>query len=61
MEGDLFTVGITSLLCSPPFVPPIVEAMGNRKVLLSGIVTGLAGYAIGNYLGILVAWILGVF
>lgn len=61
VEGDLFTVGITSLLCSPPFVPPIVEAMGNRKVLLSGIVTGLAGYAIGNYLGILVAWILGVF
>ena len=61
VEGDLFTVGHVSLLCSPPFVPPVVEAIGNRKVLLSGIVIGLAGYAAGNYLGVLIAWILGVF
>ena len=61
VEGDLFTVGHISLLCSPPFVPPIVEALGNRKVLLSGIVIGLAGYAAGNYLGVLIAWLLGVF
>ncbi len=61
VEGDLFTVGHISLLCSPPFVPPIVEALGNRKVLLSGIVIGLAGYAAGNYLGVLIAWILGAF
>ena len=61
VEGDLFTVGHISLLCSPPFVPPVVEAMGNRKVLLSGIVIGLAGYAAGNYLGVLIAWFLGVF
>ena len=61
VEGDLFTVGHISLLCSPPFVPPIVEAFGNRKVLLSGIVIGLAGYAAGNYLGVLIAWLLGVF
>ena len=61
VEGDLFTVGHISLLCSPPFVPPIVEALGNRKVLLSGIVIGLVGYAAGNYLGVLIAWLLGVF
>jgi uncharacterized membrane protein len=61
VEGDLFTVGHVSLLCSPPFVPPVVEAIGNRKVLLSGIVIGLAGYAAGNYLGVLIAWALGVF
>lgn len=61
VEGDLFTVGHISLLCSPPFVPPVVEAMGNRKVLLSGIVIGLAGYAAGNYLGVLIAWMLGAF
>lgn len=59
VNGDLFTVGHIALLCSPPFVPPIVEAMGNRKVLLSGIVIGLVGYAIGNYLGLLIASILG--
>ncbi|MCR4964795.1 MAG: DUF819 family protein [Bacteroidales bacterium] len=59
VNGDLFTVGHISLLCSPPFVPPIVEALGNKKVLLSGIVIGLAGYAIGNYLGVAIAALLG--
>jgi len=58
--GDLFTVGYISLLCSPPFVPPVVEAMGNRKVLISGIAIGLVGYAVGNYLGTLFASILGL-
>ncbi len=60
VNGDLFTVGHISLLCSPPFVPPVVEALGNRKVLLSGIVIGLAGYALGNYLGVAIAALLGV-
>jgi uncharacterized membrane protein len=32
--------------------------MKNKKVLLSGIVVGLMGYAIGTYLGALLAWVL---
>lgn len=55
VDGDLFTVAHVGLLYSPPFVPPVVAAMGNRKVLISGIVIGLAGYAIGTYLGVAVA------
>lgn len=58
VNGDLFTVGHIALLCSPPFVPPIVEALGNRKVLISGIVIGLGGYAVGNYLGFFIDLIL---
>jgi len=50
--GDLFTVSQVALLCSPPFVPPVVGAMGNKKVLISGLVIGLIGYAVGTYLGI---------
>jgi len=49
--GDLFIVGHVALLCSPPFIPPVVGAMGNKKVLISGIVIGLVGYAVGTYLG----------
>lgn len=60
VSGDLFTVSYISLLCSPPFVPPVVEAMGNRKVLISGIAIGLVGYAIGNYLGSIFAAFLGI-
>ena len=59
VSGDLFCVSQVALLCSPPFVPPIVGAMKNKKVLISGIVVGLVGYAAGTYLGALFAWILG--
>ena len=58
VSGDLFTVGQVALLCSPPFVPPVVGAMKNKKVLLSGIVIGLVGYAIGTYLGVALAYVL---
>ena len=59
--GDLFTVAHVALLCSPPFVPPIVGAMVNKKVLISGIVIGLVGYAVGTYLGVAVAYLLQLF
>ena len=58
VSGDLFCVSQVALLCSPPFVPPVVGAMQNRKVLISGIVIGLVGYAIGTYLGVLIAFVL---
>lgn len=59
--GDLFLVGNIALLCSPPFIPPIVGAMGNKKVLISGIVIGLVGYAVGTYLGISLSLLLNLF
>jgi uncharacterized membrane protein len=58
VPGDLFTVAHVALLYSPPFVPPVAGAMHNKKVLISGIVIGLVGYAIGTYLGVGVAEIL---
>ena len=56
VSGDLFTVAHIGLLCSPPFIPPIVAAMENKKVLISGIVIGLIGYAIGTYLGVTISY-----
>lgn len=58
VEGDLFVVANIGLLCSPPFIPPIVGAMGNKKVLVSGLAIGLVGYAVGTYLGIALSLIL---
>ena len=58
VSGDLFCVSQIALLCSPPFVPPVVGAMQNKKVLISGIVIGLVGYAIGTYLGVTIAFVL---
>lgn len=61
VSGDLFCVCQVGLLCSPPFVPPIAGAMKNKKVLISGIVVGLVGYAVGTYIGALLAWLLSMF
>ena len=58
VSGDLFCVSQIALLCSPPFVPPVVGAMQNKKVLISGIVIGLVGYAVGTYLGVAIAYLL---
>lgn len=58
VSGDLFCVSQIALLCSPPFVPPVVGAMKNKRVLISGIVIGLIGYAIGTYLGVTIALLL---
>ncbi|MBR4520447.1 MAG: DUF819 family protein [Paludibacteraceae bacterium] len=60
VSGDLFCVSQIALLCSPPFVPPVVGAMGNKKVLISGIAIGLVGYALGTYLGVMIMYLLSI-
>ena len=55
VDSDTFMVTSVSAICSPPFVPLLVKALGNPGVLLSGMTTGIIGYALGNYLGISLA------
>lgn len=59
IDTDTFLVTSVSAICSPPFVPVIAGALKNPYILLSGITTGIIGYAIGNYLGISLAMLLG--
>jgi uncharacterized membrane protein len=51
----------TALACSPPFVPVVAGALRNKEIIASGLTVGIIGYAIGNYLGISIAWILQTF
>ena len=37
---------------SPPFVPVIAAALKNKEIVVSGLIIGIIGYAIGNYLGV---------
>ncbi len=55
VDSDTFMVTSVAAICSPPFVPLLVKALGNPGVLLSGMTTGIIGYALGNYLGISLA------
>ena len=36
-------------------MPVVVSKLKNKEILISGLVTGIIGYAIGNYLGIGIA------
>ncbi len=61
VDADNVIIVSTALSCSPPFVPVVAGALNNKEIILSGITVGIVGYAIGNYLGILIAELLFYF
>ena len=56
IDTDTTIVTITALSMSPPFVPVIAGALKNKTIIVLGITVGVIGYAIGNYLGIAIAY-----
>jgi len=60
VDGDTLIISSTALICSPPFVPVVAESLKNKEIIVSGIATGIIGYAIGNYLGVTLAMILKI-
>lgn len=58
VDADTTMITSVAFICSPPFVPVIAGALRNRHIMVSGITIGIIGYAVGNYLGFLVANIL---
>lgn len=58
IDADTVIISTSALICSPPFVPVVAGALKNRQVILTGLVVGIAGYAVGNYLGVFIAYLL---
>lgn len=58
VDADTTIITSVAMINSPLFVPMIADAMKNRKIILTGITVGIIGYAVGNYLGVLLAHIL---
>jgi len=58
IDADTTIITSTAFICSPAFVPVIAGAIGNRQVVVSGMTIGIIGYAIGNYLGVTIAYLL---
>ena len=52
VDADTHLIVSAALIYSPPFVPVVAAALKNREVIMSGMVAGIAGWVIGNYLGI---------
>jgi uncharacterized membrane protein len=58
IDTDTTIITITALSTSPPFVPVVAGALKNKNIIVMGITIGVIGYAIGNYLGISIAYLL---
>jgi len=62
IDRDTMLITSVAALYGPPFVGQMASVIGSRTLLISGMATGLVGYALGNYLGIFTARILeGIF
>lgn len=55
IDADTFLITSSAAIMSVPFIPVIAGALKNREILLPGLSVAIIGYALGNYLGILVA------
>jgi len=58
IDRDTAIITSTATIFSPPFVPSVAMALKNKEILVSGIATGLVGYAVANYVGVTLAWFL---
>ncbi|MEM7436547.1 MAG: DUF819 family protein [Myxococcota bacterium] len=59
VDRDTTIITSTAALFGPAFIGPVAVRLGNRDIFVSGLMSGLVGYAVGNYLGLFVAWLLG--
>ncbi|MCH8902653.1 MAG: DUF819 family protein [Bacteroidetes bacterium] len=59
IDVDTFIITSTAALYGAPFIGPVAKVLNNRAVIVVGITTSLIGYALGNYLGLLLAFLLG--
>ena len=59
VDADTAVIASVTYINSPPFVPMIAASMRNSRVLMPGLSIGVVGYAVVNYLGVLISGLLG--
>ena len=60
IDADSAVITSDTLINSPLCVPMIAATMKNKDVIMVGIANGLAGYAVGNYIGFLMFQLFGL-
>jgi len=58
IDADTVLITSTATIFGPAFIGPVARALRNRELVVSGLTTGLMGFAVGTYLGLAVAWLL---
>ena len=52
IDADTSLITSTAGIYGPAFIIPVADALDNKEVVLPGLICGILGYVIGNYLGI---------
>ncbi|MEY3322783.1 MAG: hypothetical protein RLZZ417_2366 [Bacteroidota bacterium] len=58
IDRDTFLISSTAAIYGPPFVTQVATLLKNKNLLMPGVIAGLCGYAIGNYVGLAVYYLL---
>ncbi len=58
IDVDTYIITSVAAICAPPFVGPCAGVLKNKEVVVSGVTTGIIGYAAGNYMGISTAYLI---
>ncbi len=58
IDRDTMLITSTAGVFGPAFIIPVARALDNDEVILPGLLCGILGYAVGNYLGIALGGIL---
>ncbi|AHM59371.1 hypothetical protein D770_05540 [Flammeovirgaceae bacterium 311] len=61
LDRNITIIASTAAVFGPPFVGPIAERLKAPHLILSGMLLGMLGYAIGNFVGIGLARLLPLF
>ncbi len=61
IDTDTQIITSVAAIFSPVFVPLVASSLKNREIIVSGLASGILGYAAGNYLGISFAHLLKAF
>jgi uncharacterized membrane protein len=57
MDVGVLTIASVATKAGPALIVPVAEAKGWRHLVLPGILIGMLGYAVGNYVGYAVAYL----
>lgn len=51
IDGDTVIITSTAGIYGPAFIIPVANALGNRRIIASGLICGILGYAVANFIG----------
>ncbi|MBE0676401.1 MAG: DUF819 family protein [Bacteroidales bacterium] len=58
IDADTYIITSTAMITNPAVVLAVAASLRNREIVFSGLSASIIGLAVGNYLGIFMAWLL---